>query len=220
MKKPISLLCLVILCVAGKPSGGGGGGIGWYQLDTNLSRWTTKALIPTQQGDVATSQISYTFANYTAFILTNINGNISGKTITATFAVAVASGDPFYVWGGYNVPGGGYGTMAEGRLYFSTHTDYPRNGNPTDPDNYWFTPFNSVLIDDLLGTVTISCDVQPANWSNSFGTLGSSHLAGFMSACQNVHVAGLALGSNNFYDTGIATTNGTAILHLHSLTIQ
>lgn len=222
MKKLFVLLALVVVTIAAKPPSGGSG---WKQLNTNLSRWTAVSLLPTAPGDVATAQISSQFANYTAFILTNMTGNIAGKTMTAVFTVQATSGDPGYVWGGYNHPTpGAYGIRAEAGLYFSTDTGFPRNGAPplNEADNYWYTPFTRVLVDDLLGTVTISCAVQPANWSNAYGAFGSdpSHVAGFMAACQNLRVAGLALASEHFYDIGVGVTNGTAVLHVHSLTFQ
>lgn len=217
--KKLLFLALSLLCVAAKPGGGGGGSGGWRKADTNLSRWTYSTLSTPAAGDIATCPITTVYANYTAFLVTNITGNISGKTITATFTVGVVSGDPFYVWGGYNYPGGGYGTEAEGRFYFSTHADYPRNGNPSDPDNYWFSSANT-LIDDLLGAVTISATVDPSNWAQSFGAWGTDHLAGFNSACQNVTTIGFAFGSNQFSDTGISTTNGTAVIHLQGFTVQ
>ena len=222
MKKLLALLALIIVTIAAKP---GGGGNGWRKADTNLSRWMFSTLSAPQSGDVATCPISSAYANYTAFVVTNKTGNISGKTITATFTVQVTSGDPGYVWGGYNVPMyGNFGTRAEAGLYFSTDTGFPRNGAPPDneADNYWYTPFNRILVDDLLGTVTLSVSVQPGNWSNAYGALGSdaSHVAGFLNACQGGGVIGLALASDHFFDIGVATTNGTAVLHLHNFSIQ
>lgn len=220
MKKIIALIPILFLLTAAKPGGGGGG---WKKADTNLSRWTFTTLPTPEAGDVATCPISSIYANYTAFIVTNKTGNIAGKTMTAVFTVTVTSGDPFYVWGGYNAPGD-WGTRAEAGLYFSTDTGFPRNGSPADSeaDNYWYTPFNRVIVDDLLGTVTLSVTVQPGNWSNAFGALGSdaSHVNGFMNACQGGGVYGIALASDHFYDTGVATTNGTAVLHLQSCTTQ
>lgn len=219
MKKYLLLICLLPLTLfAGKPPT-----FGWKQLDTNLTRWTFVPLLPTEPGDTATVKISDQWANYTAFVWTNASGNIAGKTMTATFTVEAVSGDdPFYVWGGYNIPGQDYGVRAEAGLYFSTDTGFPRNGAPplSEQDNYWYTPFDRVLVDDLLGTVTLSVSIQPENWSNAYGGFGSDRVTGFMNAAQNPKVAGIALASEHFYDIGVATTNGTSILHLHSFTIQ
>ncbi len=216
MKSLFSLLFLLeIPLFAAKPPTGG-----WKVFSTNLSRWTASAA-PVQPPDLATIQLSTNYANYTAFLVTNTTGGIAGKTITATFTVQVLSGDPGYVWGGYNLV---WGSRSEAGLYFSTHTDFPRNGAPPDSeaDDYWYTPFDRVVVDDLLGTVTLSVSVQPGNWSQAYGALGSdpSHVAGFMSAAQNPAVAGIALASDNFYDVGVGTTNGVAVLHLNSFSIQ
>jgi hypothetical protein len=221
MHKTISSLVFVLaLCLftGAKP---GGGGNGWKKADTNLSRWTFSTLPAPQPGDIATCPIQSTYANYTAFVVTNKSGNILGKTMTAVFTVSVTSGDPFYVWGGYNAPGN-WGTIAEAGLYFSTDTGFPRNGAPpqSDSDNYWYTPFDRVEVNDLLGTVTLSVQVLPENWSDAYGGWGANNVAGFTAACQGGGVYGIALASNNFFDTGVATTNGTAVLHLHSFTVQ
>lgn len=215
--KKLFLLLSIVLLTAAKPGGGSGG---WRVFTTNLSRWTISTA-PSTAPDLATVQLSTTYANYTAFLVTNTTGNIAGKTITATFTVQIVSGDPGYILGGYNL---GWGTRPEAGLYFSTHTDFPRNGSPpdSDADDYWYTPFNRVLVDDLLGTVTLSVSVQPGNWSQAYGALGSepSHVDGFMAAAQSPAVAGIALGSNNFYDVGVGTTNGASVIHLQSFTIQ
>ena len=140
MKKLVLLLALVLF-IAAKP--GGGGSAGWRKADTNLSRWTFSTLPAPQSGDIATCPISSTYANYTAFLITNWSQSIAGKTMTAVFTVEVISGDPGYVWCGYNSPYD-FGEVAEAGLYFSTDTGFPRNGAPpeSDSDNYWYTPFD------------------------------------------------------------------------------
>jgi len=215
MIKKFTLLSLcLVLFTAAKP--GGGGTAGWKVFTTNLSRWTAANAPTPSPGDVATCPISSVYANYTAFFVTNKTENILGKTITATFTVTPTSGDPGYVWGGYNIPGGGYGTVAEARLYFSSRTDY---SNTRNVETYWFAA-NGTIVDDALGTVTISTTVQPMNWSHGYGCNGSTCLAEFMAAAQGCVTYGIALGSEQFYDTGVATTNGTATLHLQSFTVQ
>lgn len=167
MKKLLLLLTLVIVTIAAKPPSGGGG---WRKADTNLSRWTFSTLPAPQSGDIATCPIQTTYANYTAFIVTNKSSNIAGKTMTAVFTVTVTSGDPGYVWGGYNSPYD-FGTVAEAGLYFSTDTGFPRNGAPpdADSDNYWYTAFDRVEVHDLLGTVSLSVAVIPENWTDAYG---------------------------------------------------
>ena len=210
MKKLILLLPLVL--VAAKP---GGGGSGWRKADTNLSRWTFSNLSAPQSGDIATVPIQSTYANYTAFIVTNRSGSLMGKTLTATFTVTPTSGNPGYVWGCYNCPGN-YGQFASARLYFSSRTDY---SNSKNVQHYWFAA-NGTLVDDGLGTVTISTIVQPQNWSHGFGCNGATCLSEFTYSADNPQVMGVSLGSERFFDLGIATTNGTAVLHLNSFTIQ
>jgi len=209
------LLLIPILCLAGKPGGGGGGGtLGWKILTTNERSWSPANAPAPSQGDVATCPISAVNANYTAFLVTNLVGNILGKTITATFTVTPTSGDPGYVWGLYQIDG--YGTVAAARLYFSSRTDY---SNTRNVETYWFAS-NGTIVDDALGTVTISTIVQPMNWSHSNGCNGSICLTEFMNAAQGCITVGIALGSDHFYDLGIATRNGTATLHLQDFTIQ
>jgi len=211
MKKLKLLFLLLLLCVAAKP---GGSGSGWKIFTTNLSRWTSASAPTPTQGDIATCPISSVYANYTAFFVTNKTDNILGKTITATFTVTPTSGDPGYVWGGYQLSG--YGTVASARLYFSSRTDY---SNTRNVETYWFAS-NGTIVDDALGTVTISTIVQPMNWSHGEGCNGSVCLTEFMAASQGCVTVGIAMASDHFYDLGIGTTNGTATLHLQSFTVQ
>jgi hypothetical protein len=212
MKKLISLIIGLFILTAAKPSGGGGG---WKIFTTNLSRWTAANAPAPDSGDVATCPISSAFANYTALLVTNRVVDITDKTITATFTVSVTSGDPGYVWGCYNCPGD-YGMIAAARLYFSSRTDY---SNTRNVETYWFAS-NGTVVNDALGTVTISTTVQPMNWSHGNGCNGSVCLAEFMAAAQGCVTVGVSMGSDHFFDLGIGTTNGTATLHLQSFTVQ
>ena len=213
MKKLLFLIPILLLFTAGKPGGGGGGGTpGWKIFTTNERTWSPANAPAPSQGDVATCPISSVNANYTAFLVTNLVGNILGKTIIATFTVSPTSGDPGYVWGVYQI--NGYGTVAAARLYFSSRTDY---SNTRNVETYWFAS-NGVVVDD--GTVTISTVVQPMNWSHGNGCNGSDCLTEFMNSSQGCVNVGVAFGSDHFYDLGIGTTNGTATIHLQSFTIQ
>lgn len=214
MKRFLLFLPLLLL-IAAKPAPPNPGG--WKQFDTNLSRWTPSSAQGIG-GDVATCQISDVWANYTAFLVTNLTANILGKTITATFTVEVDSGDPGYVYGGWQIYPGG---TPSARLYFSRHSDYTIKGYKADRSGYWFAS-NWVQVDDLLMTVSISTSVQPANWSESFGGNGANpqFTAAFNATAQSPVSVGIAFGGSNFYDTGVGTTNGSAVLHLTSFTIQ
>ena len=209
----LPILCFLTEAKSARPGGGGGGtSPGWKIFTTNERTWSPANAPTPSQGDVATCPISSVNANYTAFLVTNLVGNILGKTITATFTVSPTSGDPGYVWGVYQI--NGYGTVAAARLYFSSRTDY---SNTRNVETYWFAS-NGVVVDD--GTVTISTVVQPMNWSHGNGCNGSDCLTEFMNSSQGCVNVGVAFGSDHFYDLGIGTTNGTATIHLQSFTIQ
>lgn len=218
MKKIIALLTLTLLCIAAKP--GGGGSPGWKVFNTNLRSWTAVNAPTPSPGDVATTPISGVYANYTALLTTNLVGNIAGKTITATFTVTADSGDPDYVYGLYQLQPGRTPSV---RLYFSTRTDYTDSAR--DVDNFWFAQ-NWVQVDDFLGTVTISATVQPANWRQGGGHLGSepAYTGIWMNAAANVKAVGFAFGSmigdSGFYDVGVGVVNGTATFHLQSFTVS
>ncbi len=213
--KRLFLLLPVLLLIAAKPAPPNPGG--WKQFDTNLSRWTSSSAVGIG-GDVATCQISDVWANYTAFLVTNLTVNILNKTITATFMVEPTFGDPGYVYGGWQIYPGG---ISSARLYFSRHSDYTIKGYKADRSGYWFA-LNWTQVGDLFGTVTIITSVQPANWSESFGGHGDDpqFTPAFNATAQSPVLVGLALGGNNFYDTGVGTTNGSAILHLTSFSVQ
>ena len=160
--------------------------------------------------DVATCQFSP--AHYPAFLVcTNPQAmNLSNETIFATFTVE-CSPDAVFRCGNE-----GFGNLgpASAHLFFSSVTGYANQG--TGSTNYWFNS-QSVTISTNTGTAMLVATFNPAGWTDAGGCndCPPPTEADFWFALANVHEIGIAFGGQTFWDTGVATINGTATFHLN-----
>jgi hypothetical protein len=162
----------------------------------------------------------------TTTVDTNMLGDLTGQTITATLNLAV-TGNPVFAYGGHT-PWSSWNTCpvpANTRLYFSTNpAAYDLQDATIHQDDYWWSsgPTASVTISPVTGMVTLSDTFDPSHWSNAQGVSAVNHLAEFQSAVANVRQIGVAFGGGCFFDVGIAVlpNTGTAIFHLISYDVQ
>lgn len=148
--------------------------------------------------------------SYVAFFTTQVEsailGDLTGKTITATFHV---DGAP--AWGvGY---GAGVATL---RLYFTTTTGYYNLNNANaHPELYWYSyPLSFSMSSTDNSTITFSATLDPSQWLG-----GESNLTGFAFAVSHIAQIGFAFGGTQFFDTGINASTSTTF-HLLSYTAQ
>ena len=157
-------------------------------------------------------QLTFTSDDNTALLTTNqgsqkgnLLGDMTGKTITATFDIAGTGGMTYY-----GEPSCG-GTTAKARLYFATS-----NAGGFDYTHYWWSNPSSTDMHD--GSLTVTATVEPAEWSDWNGKFGTDPEAadGFAKAAANVTDIGLSFGGGCFFENGVGSVSGGGTLTLTS----
>lgn len=168
------------------------------------------AAAPTAAPSIAS--LNFTNQSNTALLVTNnkaqfpnLLGNLTGKSVTATFTVSGANAFTYY-----GEPDG-CGTPANVRLYFETS-----NAGGFDYTHYWWSnPASAVLAN---GTVTVTAAIDPALWSDWNGQVGTIVPDQFAAAASNVTTIGLSFGGGCFFENGVGTTDGSGTFTLNSYT--
>jgi hypothetical protein len=136
-------------------------------------------------------------------------GNLSGKTISATFSVSGVSGD--FIYGGEPSCGGTTGYV---RLFFQTD-----NGGGFAYTHYWWS--NPVYLNLVNGEgQKFSAALTDASlWSDWNGQFGTSEPDGFADAVANVTTIGLSFGGGCFFENGVGTTDGSGTFTLNEFDV-
>jgi hypothetical protein len=139
-------------------------------------------------------------------------GDLTGKTITATFTVT-ASSDAAFVYGDASC--GPSNTYV--RPYFVAAGKF-------NTENYWWavsgTNTSYTFLDgNASDTITLTVPLVPANWSGYNGASGTVDIAGFTAAVAKVGTIGLSFGGGCFFANGVGLSAGTASFLLTSYTI-
>ena len=138
-------------------------------------------------------------------------GDLTGKTLTATFTISGATG-AFTYWG-EGTPDNPCGTPASTRLFFETD-----NGGGFAYTHYWWSnPASAVL---ASGTWHVTATVEPGEWSDWNGQPGATQTPGFADAAANVTMVGLSFGGGCFFENGVGTENGSGAFTLDSFTAE
>lgn len=163
----------------------------------------------------ALAQMRFTATPDTALLLTtqgsqrgNLLGDITGKTVTATFTI---SGTSFSYYGEPDA----CHAAASARLFFETSTP----GNFAETDYWWSNPASVTL---GAGTATVTAAVDGSDWSDYYGHFGTdsesgSYAAGFAAAAANVTGIGLSFGGGCGFENGVGAPD--ASLTLTSFTV-
>ena len=170
---------------------------------------------------VATStsaEIGFSFlsAPNTAFFMTgqqkDLLGDLTGKTITATFTIATTSAAFTY----YGAPGDCGLVGPSVRLFFE--------GNMTGPldyaDYWWSNPYSYTLASLVGDTVTLTVPIDPAKWSDWNGQMGTTVPDGFGAAAADVTSIGLSFGGGCFFANGVGVSSGSASFVLSSYAVN
>jgi hypothetical protein len=136
-------------------------------------------------------------------------GDLSGKTLTATFEISGATGA--FTYFGEGTPDNPCGTPASVRMYFTTDN----SGGFAFTHYWWSNPVSQVLGN---GTFTLTATVEPAGWSDWNGQNGATQTAGFADAASNVILVGFSFGGGCFFENGVGTTDGSGTFQLDSFT--
>ena len=132
-------------------------------------------------------------------------GDITGKTVTATYTITGTGPFSYY---GQGTPSNPCGTPASVRLYFQTS-----NAGGFDPANYWWSnPGGSQVLQVSVNTVTVSAQVSPDQWSDWNGQAGTVALVGFVAAEAHVTDIGLSFGGGCFFENGVGAPDATFTL--------
>jgi hypothetical protein len=138
-------------------------------------------------------------------------GDLTGKTITATFTISGATGEFTYFGEGTDQNPCGY--PANTRLFFLTD-----NGGGFQLTHYWWSnPENQILGN---GTFTLTATVEPAEWSDWNGQPGVTQTAGFADAAANVKMIGFSFGGGCFFENGVGTSDGSGTFTLDSFDVS
>ena len=149
----------------------------------------------------------------TAFFMTgqqkDLLGNLTGKTITATFTIPATTASFMY----YGTCGS---TPASVRLFFEGNMT-----GPLDYANYWWSNPYSATLASLVGTtVTLTVPIDPAKWSDWNGQWGTTVPDGFAAAAADVSTIGLSFGGGCFFANGVGVSSGSASFVLSSYSVN
>ena len=174
----------------------------------------------------------------------------TSNTLTATIQIVTSSSSTMFVGnpngscpasGPTNCPG----TV---RLYFASNLPQAgmssclgTNGNSShtivaNEFDYWWanTPVRATLLNSGSyyqfsptgggsgGTITLQVSLDPLNWSDLCGHVGTSFFGAFMASISNIKDVGLSFGSGFFFENGVGVdgTTGTATFQLTTYTIS
>jgi hypothetical protein len=138
-------------------------------------------------------------------------GNLSGKTVSATYDITGATG-PF-IYYGQNTATNPCPTPANVRLYFET------NSNDLGESQYWWS--NPVSHPLATGSYSLMANLNPASWSDRDGhpgTFDAAHSAAFAAAASDVQQIGLSFGGGCFFANGVGTSDGSGTFTLTNFT--
>lgn len=212
-------LAAVALMFAGSAQAAPGQGaasgwhVGYFQ---NTAPSPSFASAPSAAGAIA--GLNFTSSPNTSLLVTDqkaqfgsLLGNLTGKTVTATFTVTGATGA--FTYYGEGTPSNPCGTPANARLFFQTS-----NAGGFDETHYWWSNPASVTLAN--GTYSVTAHVEGSEWSDFFGHFGNdpAYSAGFGAAAANVTEIGLSFGGGCFFENGVGTSNGSGTLTLNSFT--
>ena len=133
----------------------------------------------------------------------NLLGDITGKTVKATFTIAGTG--PFAYYGQPDA----CGTPASVRLFFQTS-----NAGGFGYTNYWWSNISGGSLVLTNGTsLTVTATVSPEQWSDWNGQFGNTVPDGFAAAASNVTDIGLSFGGGCFFENGVGAPNETFTLN-------
>jgi hypothetical protein len=135
-------------------------------------------------------------------------GDLTGKTIHATFDVSGVTGAFIY----FGEPSCG-GATANTRIFFQTD-----NGGGFQFTHYWWSDVAWTALSN--GSFALTATIEPAGWSDWNGQPGVTQVPGFLDAAANVTTIGLSFGGGCFFENGVGTTDGSGTLTLDTFTVS
>jgi hypothetical protein len=139
-------------------------------------------------------------------------GDLTGKTVTASFTVAGATGPLSYC----GEPDACGGTASYVRFYFET----TKAGGFDESQYWWSNPVSWPLANGSSGDISTTFD--GSNWSDFYGHFGNdpAYAAGFAAALSNVTGIGVSFGGGCFFENGVGTSDGSGTFTLNSFSVS
>ncbi len=220
MKRTIAAMVAALLMVALVSSTAFAAGkilsVGTWKVALGPNYASTKPATATSAGvGFGFSTLSASYADLlTTTQDKSLLGNLTGKTITATFTVK-ASSDAVYA---YDVSGGNTCTPAVAfvRPYFKSNL----KGDFAVTNYWWANPTHYTFVDGTSATITLTVPVATGNWSDWNGEPDSTVSTAFAQAVTNVGQIGLSFGGGCFFANGVglSTGSGSFVLTSYSVT--
>jgi hypothetical protein len=162
----------------------------------------------------------YTRLFVTSYLGSGLLGDLTGKTLTATFTITGTATAFTYDPGAGTLADRNKAcpTPASVRLYFQG--DYNGNGNLTPEKQWWSTPQAHTLTSLVGNTLALTVPLDTANWSNKGFQLASDVPTYFAAAVARVGAVGVSFGGGCFLPTGTYPTDGTASFVLKSYSVS
>jgi hypothetical protein len=185
---------------------------GWIACDINGKSVPLYRETP----DSVTCDVPH-YVNVVSF-LTHSTGTLTGKTISLTLYIEAS---PDVLWTGGQP--GGCPPLPTMRLYFTRFAGaFSLNNSHRYSTSYWWNHSTGCTVEsvDDGSLVTLTATLDPSDWSGAWGESASAYLADFSYTAANAKQVGLAFGNGCFYDTGVAVSQGSATIHVLSLTVQ
>jgi hypothetical protein len=183
-----------------------------YNINAGGAAYTPKAAPGT-----TTSAANFTFTSQptTALLTTSkdktLLGDLTGKTLTATFTIAASTDAAF------NYAGTCGSTPASVRLYFAGDTTGKFTQDTAGYSKYWWSnPLSYTLAGS---TFTLIVPLDTSNWSDWGGQLASDVPAYFATAVTQVSAVGLSFGGGCFFANGVGMSAGSASFSLTSYSV-
>jgi hypothetical protein len=171
-----------------------------------------------ESGNAGVASLNFTDQTNTALLVTthgaakgSILGDLTGKTITATFHISSSTGA--FTYFGEGTPDNPCGTPANTRFFFQTD-----NGGGFQFTHFWWSNPESAILGN--GTFTLTATVEPLEWSDWNGQPGGIQIPGFEDAASNVTMIGFSFGGGCFFENGVGTTDGSGTFTLDSFSVS
>ena len=188
-------------------------------------RWTTKEAQAFDDG------IGFAFGAdpYNRFFLTShqgsgLLGDLTGKTLTATFTITGAATAFTYDPGPASeltTKNEACPTPASVRLYFEDSANGPFTDDTAGWSRQWWSTPQAYALTSLVGsTLTLTVPLDTANWTNKGFQLASDVPTYFAAAVAAVGAVGVSFGGGCFLPTGAYPTDGTALFVLKSYSVS
>jgi len=191
----------------------------WKVYDYNRSGQAFRSRVPDRLAD-GVAQFTFLDTPDTALLTTDhpsyrgdLLGNMDGKTLSATVAIAAGSGVLFHYYGEPSCGSAGSDPPANVRFFFQTNT----SGKFQETDYWWSNPVHARL-EDLVGSPTTITEAisEGSRWSDFYGHFGNdaAYSAAFQAAVRDVQSIGLSFGGGCFFENGVGVSGGSATFQL------